>query len=98
MDPDMARQVIDVLRGDAARCYDNYLSLLNETEDGEIRDPDRIGVARSDCNNQRLINDVDLLLGPAVLRLKVSKHANKKYIKVQARAELRLSATHHPAH
>lgn len=46
MDPDLARSVIDILRGDAARCYDNYLWMLNETEAGEPRDPDRAGLAR----------------------------------------------------
>ena len=44
--PVAARQVIDILVDDASRCYDNYLFMLNETEDGEEMDPGRTGIAR----------------------------------------------------
>lgn len=46
MAPEVARAVIDILRDDAARCYSNYLWMLNETEDGDVLDPARVGVAR----------------------------------------------------
>ena len=46
MDEDTSRRVIEVLRVDASRAYDNYLWMLNETEEGETADPARQGVAR----------------------------------------------------
>ncbi|HET6183779.1 MAG TPA: FAD-dependent thymidylate synthase [Acetobacteraceae bacterium] len=41
-----AAQVLDLLRADAARCYDNYAWMLNEPADGHIADPARQGLAR----------------------------------------------------
>ncbi len=41
-----AARVVEMLRDDASRCYDNYLWMLNEAEDGTPADPDRAGVAR----------------------------------------------------
>lgn len=46
VDEDTSRRVIELLREDASRCYDNYLWMLNETADGEPADPDRPGIAR----------------------------------------------------
>ena len=46
MDEQSSRRVIEILREDASRSYDNYLWMLNETEDGETADPTRQGVAR----------------------------------------------------
>ena len=46
MDEDAARRVIQILRDDASRAYDNYLWMLNESEEGEPADPSRQGVAR----------------------------------------------------
>ncbi len=45
MAPEQAARVVEMLRDDAARCYDNYLWMLNEAEH-EAHDPDRAGVAR----------------------------------------------------
>lgn len=45
MAPEQAARVVEMLRDDAARCYDNYLWMLNEAE-GDGHDPDRAGVAR----------------------------------------------------
>ncbi len=45
MAPEQAARVVEMLRDDAARCYDNYLWMLNEAE-GEAHDPGRAGVAR----------------------------------------------------
>ena len=41
-----AARVVEMLRDDAARCYDTYLWMLNEAEDGTPADADRAGVAR----------------------------------------------------
>lgn len=41
-----AERVLGILRDDAARCYDHYLGLLNEDENGEVIDPSRRGIAR----------------------------------------------------
>ena len=46
MDEDEAARVIQILRDDASRAYDNYLWMLNQSEDGEPADPSRQGVAR----------------------------------------------------
>ncbi|CAK0742909.1 Flavin-dependent thymidylate synthase [Azospirillaceae bacterium] len=43
---DDAERVLAVLRNDASQCYDHYLELLNEDEDGSILDPSRPGIAR----------------------------------------------------
>jgi thymidylate synthase (FAD) len=41
-----AAQVLDLLRSDAARCYDHYAAMLNEDADGASADPSRQGLAR----------------------------------------------------
>jgi thymidylate synthase (FAD) len=41
-----AARVLDLLREDAARCYDHYAEMLNEDADGSARDPLRQGLAR----------------------------------------------------
>ncbi len=41
-----AARVLDILRTDAARCYDHYEEMLNEGRGGSGRDPDRLGLAR----------------------------------------------------
>lgn len=46
MDQESTQNIIEILRNDASRCYDNYLLMLNETEDGKVLDPARAGVAR----------------------------------------------------
>ena len=43
---DQAERVLDILRADAERCHTDYEFLLNETRDGRVVDPDRIGLAR----------------------------------------------------
>ncbi|MEN2980030.1 FAD-dependent thymidylate synthase [Tistrella bauzanensis] len=44
--PDQAGQVLDMLRDDARRVYDNYRHMLNEADDGTPVDPARDGLAR----------------------------------------------------
>lgn len=46
LEPEEARHVLDLLRGDAERTYANYGWMLNETETGEKIDPNRDGLAR----------------------------------------------------
>jgi thymidylate synthase (FAD) len=41
-----AARVLDLLREDATRNYDHYVEMLNEDEDGNVRDPSRQGLAR----------------------------------------------------
>jgi thymidylate synthase (FAD) len=43
---DAAAEVLDILRADAMRTYDNYAHMLNEGPDGAPLDPDRQGLAR----------------------------------------------------
>ena len=45
-DPALARQVIQTLKEDATRAYDDYLWMLNQDEAGQPLDPDRPSVAR----------------------------------------------------
>lgn len=44
--PDEARQVLDLLRSDGERTYENYAWMLNENESGAPVDPERDGLAR----------------------------------------------------
>jgi thymidylate synthase (FAD) len=46
LDGENASRVLEILRDDASRAYDNYLWMLNETETGETTDPNRPGLAR----------------------------------------------------
>jgi thymidylate synthase (FAD) len=41
-----AARVLEILRTDAATCYDHYQEMLNEDEGGGRRDPTRLGLAR----------------------------------------------------
>src|SRR6476660_2495808 len=43
---DEAAHVLDLLREDAARCYDHYVEMLNEDAAGAPADPSRQGLAR----------------------------------------------------
>src|SRR3984957_14780981 len=41
-----AHKVLDLLRGDAERTYENYAWMLNESDDGSVPDAERQGLAR----------------------------------------------------
>lgn len=41
-----AKKVLDVLRSDAMNCYDHYIDLMNEDEDGNVINPDNVGITR----------------------------------------------------
>src|SRR5947208_4374301 len=45
LDADQAARVLELLREDAARCYQNYAWMLNEDDAGQPVDPDRAGLA-----------------------------------------------------
>ena len=44
-DQESAR-VLDILKSDSARCYDNYEEMMNCDEEGNIKDPNKDGLAR----------------------------------------------------
>ena len=46
LEPAEAARVLDLLRGDSERAFDNYAWMLNEAPDGSRVDPDRDGLAR----------------------------------------------------
>ncbi len=46
MSVEQAREVVRILKQDAAHCYDDYLLMLNETADGEVIDQTKPGLAR----------------------------------------------------
>ena len=46
LEPGEAARVLDLLREDALRAYQDYAALLNEDEAGTVIDPDRQGLAR----------------------------------------------------
>ena len=46
LEGDEAARVLEILRSDAARCYDHYAEMLNEDAAGVRSDPGRLGLAR----------------------------------------------------
>ncbi len=46
LEGDEARRVLDLLRADAERVYDDYVEMLNEDEEGNVVEPSRAGLAR----------------------------------------------------
>ncbi len=77
-----ASDVLDLLRADATRTYDNYAAMLNEDADGQPRDPARQGLARELARMNLTLNtytqwywktDLHNLLG--FLSLRADAHA-----------------------
>ena len=92
--PDEAAEVLRTLRDDAARCHDHYLTMLNEDEAGQPRDPSRAGLARELARMNLTLNtytqwywktDLHNLLG--FLALRADAHAQYE-IRVYAEAML----------
>lgn len=90
-----AARVLDLLREDAARCYDHYIEMLNEDEQGQPVDPDRQGLARELARMNLTLNaytqwywktDLHNLLH--FLSLRADAHAQYE-IRVYAEAMLR---------
>lgn len=46
IDAEGTQKVLDILKQDAEKCYDNYRILLNEDEEGRIIDKSQVGLAR----------------------------------------------------
>lgn len=90
-----AARVLDLLREDAARCYDHYAEMLNEDEQGQLVDPGRQGLARELARMNLTLNaytqwywktDLHNLLH--FLSLRADAHAQYE-IRVYAEAMLR---------
>lgn len=44
--PETAAEVLDLLKRDAETCYDHYIHMMNEDEQGNVINEDRIGITR----------------------------------------------------
>jgi thymidylate synthase (FAD) len=94
LEGDEAAQVLDLLRGDAARCHDDYVAMLNEDADGAPVDPARQGLARELARMNLTLNTytqwywkIDLHNLLHFLSLRVDAHAQYE-IRVYAEAML----------
>jgi thymidylate synthase (FAD) len=95
LDGEEAAWVLDLLRTDAARCYDHYAEMLNEDETGAPRDPARQGLARELARMNLTLNTytqwywkIDLYNLFHFLSLRADAHAQYE-IQVYAEAMLR---------
>jgi thymidylate synthase (FAD) len=83
LDPNKAQRVLDIIRDDSLRCYDNYMELLNLNEKtGEINDPNKEGIARELARMNLTLNyytqwywKIDLNNLLHFLRLRADSHA-----------------------
>ena len=92
---DEAAHVLDMLREDAARCYDHYAEMLNEDAAGEPLAPSRQGLARELARMNLTLNTytqwywkIDLYNLFHFLSLRADAHAQYE-IRVYAEAMLR---------
>ena len=94
---DEAAEVLQILRSDATRTYDNYAAMLNEGVDGQPIDPSRQGLARELARMNLTLNtytqwywktDLYNLLG--FLSLRADSHAQYE-IRVYAEAMLAMA-------
>jgi thymidylate synthase (FAD) len=79
---EQAKKVLDLLKGDAERTYDNYEKMLNERYDGSIIDENQDGLARELARMNLTLNTytqwywkTDLLNLMNFLRLRADHHA-----------------------
>ena len=79
---EQAKEVLDLLKGDAERTYDNYEKMLNERYDGSIIDEKKSGLARELARMNLTLNTytqwywkTDLLNLMNFLRLRADHHA-----------------------
>ena len=82
LEGDQAKKVLDLLKNDAERTYDNYEMMLNERYDGSIIDEKGIGLARELARMNLTLNTytqwywkTDLLNLMNFLRLRADHHA-----------------------
>lgn len=80
--PEESKQVLDILRKDAEQCYDHYLELMNEDEQGNIIDESKTGIARELARMNLNLNyytqwywKIDLHNLMHFLRLRADNHA-----------------------
>ncbi len=79
---DQAKEVLNLLKNDAERTYDNYESMLNERYDGSVIDEKKSGLARELARMNLTLNTytqwywkTDLLNLMNFLRLRADSHA-----------------------
>ena len=82
LEGDQAKKVLDLLKNDAERTYDNYEMMLNERYDGSIIDESGVGLARELARMNLTLNTytqwywkTDLLNLMNFLRLRADNHA-----------------------
>lgn len=82
LDGEKAKKVLDLLKGDAERTYNNYETMLNERYDGSTIDENSVGLARELARMNLTLNTytqwywkTDLLNLMNFLRLRADHHA-----------------------
>ena len=82
LEGEQAKKVLDLLKNDAERTYDNYETMLNERYDGSIIDQNGVGLARELARMNLTLNTytqwywkTDLLNLMNFLRLRADHHA-----------------------
>ena len=82
LEGDQAKKVLDLLKSDAERTYNNYEEMLNERYDGTVIDEKKIGLARELARMNLTLNTytqwywkTDLLNLMNFLRLRADDHA-----------------------
>tara|TARA_Y100000590_G_scaffold416441_1_gene515166 strand:+ start:42 stop:989 length:948 start_codon:yes stop_codon:yes gene_type:complete len=94
LEGEKAKQVLDLLRGDAEQTYNNYEMMLNERYDGSVIDENAVGLARELARMNLTLNTytqwywkTDLLNLMNFLRLRADHHAQYE-IRIYAEAML----------
>ena len=97
---EQAKKVLDLLKGDAERTYDNYENMLNERYDGSVIDESQNGLARELARMNLTLGTytqwywkTDLLNLMNFLRLRADHHAQYE-IRAYADVMLDLSLIH----
>ena len=82
LEGDKAKQVLELLKGDAEQTYNNYQTMLNERYDGSVIDENAVGLARELARMNLTLNTytqwywkTDLLNLMNFLRLRADHHA-----------------------
>ena len=82
LDGEKAKQVLDLLKGDAEQTYNNYETMLNERYDGTVIEENQVGLARELARMNLTLNTytqwywkTDLLNLMNFLRLRADHHA-----------------------
>ena len=82
LEGEKAKQVLELLKGDAEQTYNNYQTMLNERYDGSVIDENAVGLARELARMNLTLNTytqwywkTDLLNLMNFLRLRADRHA-----------------------